>query len=104
VTTVHLQAALASFHFTAEADPRVVAAFAGGSLATKSGDEYSDLDLYLILADKHYERFFAERVAFMHRLEEPVFLQDSHPQRYRALPVVWRPGCTALWRWSACAA
>jgi predicted nucleotidyltransferase len=57
-------------------DPRVVAAFLGGSHASRTADEYSDLDLYLIVDDQHYGTFFAERRAFLGRLGEPVFFED----------------------------
>jgi hypothetical protein len=52
-----------------------VAAFVGGSLATGTADEYSDIDVYLIVADEAYASFLAERVAFMRQLGEPVFLE-----------------------------
>jgi hypothetical protein len=54
----------------------VVAAFLGGSFAGGRADEYSDLDIYLVTADEAYDGFFAEREAFMHRLGQPVFLED----------------------------
>ena len=57
-------------------DTRVVAAFIGGSHAARTADEYSDLDLYVILGDKDYETFFAERRGFLGRLGEPVFFED----------------------------
>jgi hypothetical protein len=57
-------------------DTRVVAAFLGGSHAAGTADEYTDLDLYLIVGDKDYETFFAERRAFLGRLGEPVFFED----------------------------
>jgi predicted nucleotidyltransferase len=57
-------------------DTRVVAAFLGGSHAARTADEYSDLDLYLIVGDQHYDTFFAERRAFLDRLGEPVFFED----------------------------
>jgi lincosamide nucleotidyltransferase B/F len=57
-------------------DVRVAAAFLGGSHVAGTDDEYSDLDLYLVVRDEHYETFFAERQAFMGRLGDPVFLED----------------------------
>jgi len=57
-------------------DTRVVAAFLGGSHAARTADEYSDLNLYLIVGDQHYDTFFAERRAFLGRLGEPVFFED----------------------------
>ena len=57
-------------------DTRVVAAFLGGSHAAGTADEYSDLDLYLIVGDEDYDTFFAERRAFLGHLGEPVFFED----------------------------
>lgn len=59
-----------------QADPRVVAAFLGGSYAKGTADAYSDLDLYVIVADADYETFFAGRQAFVTQLGEPVFLEN----------------------------
>lgn len=68
--------ALDRFVAACREDTRVVAAFIGGSHAAGTADEYSDLDLYLIVGDKDYETFFAERRAFLGRLGEPVFFED----------------------------
>jgi hypothetical protein len=72
----NLKGVVERFTALCQADPRVVAAFVGGSLATGTADEYSDLDLYLITADEDYDRFFAERGTFMRQLGEPVYLED----------------------------
>jgi hypothetical protein len=55
---------------------RVVAAFLGGSHVAGTDDEYSDLDLYLVVGDEDYDAFFAERRAFLGHIGEPVFLED----------------------------
>ena len=57
-------------------DRRVVSAFLGGSHAAGTADEYSDLDLYLIVGDQNYDTFFAERRAFLGRLGELVFFEN----------------------------
>jgi predicted nucleotidyltransferase len=57
-------------------DTRVLAVFLGGSHAAGTADEYSNLDLYLIVGDQGYDTFFAERRAFLGRLGEPVFFDD----------------------------
>lgn len=59
-----------------QADPRVAAAFLGGSYARGAADAYSDLDLYLITTDEAYEDFLAGREAFIRLLGEPLFLAD----------------------------
>ena len=68
--------ALGRFLVACREDPRVVAAFLGGSHAARTADEYSDLDLYLIVGDLHYDTFFAERRAFLGRLGKAVFFKD----------------------------
>ena len=70
------RAALGRFMAACREDARVVAAFLGGSHVAGTDDEYSDLDLYLIVRDHDYDTFFAERRAFLGRLGEPVFLED----------------------------
>ncbi len=59
-----------------QADARIVAAFLGGSYATGAADAHSDLDLYVITTDEAYEEFLAGRAAFVHRIGEPLFLED----------------------------
>ena len=69
-------AALDRFMAASREDTRVVAAFLGGSHAAGTADEYSDLDLYLIVGDQNYDTFFAERRTFLGQLGEAVFLED----------------------------
>jgi predicted nucleotidyltransferase len=69
-------AALDRFMAASREDTRVVAAFLGGSHAAGTADEYSDLDLYLIVGDQNYDTFFAERRAFLGHLGEAVFFED----------------------------
>jgi predicted nucleotidyltransferase len=70
------EAALDRFMAACREDTRVVAAFLGGSHVAGTADEYSDLDLYLIVGDQDYDTFFAERRAFVGCLGEPAFLED----------------------------
>lgn len=56
-------------------DDRVVASFIGGSFATGSADEFSDLDLYAIVASEAYEQFLAAHREFFKRFSEPVLLE-----------------------------
>ncbi len=76
VPSAEQAAVLQRFVAACEQDPRTVAAFLGGSFATGQADAYSDLDLYLVTTRAAYSEFFAQRAAFMHRLGEPVFLED----------------------------
>lgn len=57
-------------------DARIQAAFLGGSHGVGTADAYSDLDLYVIVADESYDYFFADRDRFLHQLGEPVFRED----------------------------
>jgi predicted nucleotidyltransferase len=68
--------ALGRFVAACREDPRVLAAFLGGSHAAGTADEYSDLDLYVIVGDQSYDTFFAGRRSFLGRLGEPVFCED----------------------------
>lgn len=58
------------------ADPRIVAAFVGGSHARGQADEYSDLDLYFVTTDEAYEEFLAEKAQFARQLGKLLFLED----------------------------
>src|SRR5689334_1848898 len=57
-------------------DPRVMAAFLGGSYARGMADAHSDLDLALLVTDEDYDNFVDGRAAFVRRLGEPLFLDD----------------------------
>ncbi len=58
------------------ADPRIVAAFIGGSHARGQADEYSDLDLYFVTTDEAYEDFVTDKARFAHQLGRLLFLED----------------------------
>jgi predicted nucleotidyltransferase len=70
------RAVLQRFVEAATQDGRVVAAFLGGSLVTDRADEWSDLDIYLIVEDEAYDDFFAGRHDFVRKLGDPVLLED----------------------------
>jgi len=50
-------AAVENFRRIAEEDPRIVAAFLGGSLASGLSDQYSDIDMYYVIDPSEYESF-----------------------------------------------
>lgn len=58
------------------ADDRIAAVFLGGSHARGEADEYSDLDLCVIVADDAYADVISERAAFVGQLGEVLFLED----------------------------
>ena len=67
-------AATNRFRESCEADERVIAAFLGGSLAADRADDYSDLDLYVILNDATAcSGFVHSRRDFIATWGEPVF-------------------------------
>ena len=53
-----------------QSDPRVAAAFLGGSHASGAADAHSDIDLYVITTDAGFEAFLAAREEFVSRLGE----------------------------------
>jgi predicted nucleotidyltransferase len=75
MTAEHLERTAMRLGALCRADPRIVAAFVGGSLATGTADKYSDIDAYLIIADEAYDNFLGERAAFMGQLGDPVYLE-----------------------------
>jgi predicted nucleotidyltransferase len=58
------------------ADDRVAAVFLGGSVARGEADEYSDVDLCVIVRDEAYADVIAARDAFVRAIGEPLFLED----------------------------
>jgi predicted nucleotidyltransferase len=70
------QAVLDRFVAACQADDRVLAAFVGGSYARAEADEFSDLDLYLITTDEHFDDFCARRFDFVQQLGDPLFIED----------------------------
>jgi len=72
----HHQEILDRFVSACEDDDRIVAAFLGGSYAKGKIDQFSDLDLYFVTTDDAYDEFTVERKKFVHRLGEPLFLED----------------------------
>ena len=66
--------ALRRFSKAAAADPRVKAAFVGGSLANGSDDAHSDLDLYLIITADRYAEFLENVADFLATWGGVVFL------------------------------
>jgi hypothetical protein len=75
------EAALAGLHAVVERfqaacarDPRVVAAFLGGSLAAANADEHSDLDLYVVAREEDCAALVEARVEFVAGFGEPAFV------------------------------
>ena len=67
------EAAVERFRRACERDERVVAAFLGGSLASGRADEYSDLDLYVIVREDACAELVERRHDFVAAWGDPVF-------------------------------
>jgi hypothetical protein len=76
----------------ARVDERVEALFLGGSHASGTADEYSDLDLYLITTDEGFERFRDERRDLMAALGELVFLEEHEDFGFLLILYIYRDG------------
>lgn len=76
------QAFLDRFVAACQTDPRVLAAFLGGSYARGSAAHFSDLDLTIIVTDPAHAGFVAERAAFLEPLGDLIFLESF---RYESL-------------------
>jgi hypothetical protein len=63
------------FRGACQEDDRVLAAFVGGSFASGAVDEFSDLDLYAIIASGAYDQFLVDHREFFEGFSEPVFLE-----------------------------
>jgi predicted nucleotidyltransferase len=70
------RAVLDRFRAACQAHDSVLAAFLGGSLAAGTADEESDLDVYAVIDPARYERFLAEREAFLRSWGDPVFSME----------------------------
>jgi Streptomycin adenylyltransferase len=64
-------------HHVANTDPRVVASFIGGSLATGTFDRYSDIDIYFVVDPSAYESFHSEVSSLLNSFGTLVYL-DQH--------------------------
>jgi predicted nucleotidyltransferase len=71
-----VRAAITRFRASCAGDDAVVAAFLGGSHASGSSDEVSDLDLYVVVREDASSEFFARREEFMRSWSDPLVLED----------------------------
>jgi predicted nucleotidyltransferase len=74
--TENQRATLNRFTAACQADDHILAAFVGGSYARGDTDQYSDLDLFFITTDEAYDKFLTEREDFVHKMGEPIFMED----------------------------
>src|SRR5215210_4775237 len=88
-----------------EGDERVVAAWLYGSLGGGTSDEWSDIDLWVVVTDEHIESIRAGRYEYAAQLGEPLLIVDAPqnaPQDGAFLSVLY-PGEAASqhidWTW-----
>lgn len=72
----NLPSLLERFFTICQDDPRILAATLGGSHARGAADEWSDLDLGLVVAADDADDFSAGREAFLGQLDELLFSED----------------------------
>lgn len=70
------QLALSRFVSACRADSRILAARLYGSHARGAADEWSDLDIAVVIVDDAYDEFIAGREAFVRQLGRPLFIED----------------------------
>ena len=75
-----------------EPDGRVVALSLGGSHASGTADEYSDLDLTLITTDGGFESLHAERFELLRGLGDPIFLEEHNDFGFLLLLFIYTDG------------
>jgi hypothetical protein len=66
------------FEKLAREDPRVLSAFLGGSLADGTEDDYSDIDIYYILAEQSYSDFPFQMRTRLGEMGPLVFLEQHN--------------------------
>jgi predicted nucleotidyltransferase len=66
------------FEQIARADPRVLSAFLGGSLADGTEDDFSDIDIYYILEEQSYSEFPSQMRARLGEMGPLVFLEQHN--------------------------
>lgn len=69
--------AVGRFRDACRREDLIVAAFLGGSLATGTADDASDVDIYTVTREADYEQFFGRRDAFTRSWSRPLLLLDT---------------------------
>ena len=74
-------ALLAQITAQLQQDPRIVAAWAHGSIGRGETDDFSDIDLFVVVADAHLETVMAERQAFAASLPGLLYAAEAPQNR-----------------------
>ena len=73
------EALLARVVQTLEADARVTAAWLSGSHGLGEADEWSDLDLHIVVADEHFGAFANEHETLFAQVGKPILVLGDLP-------------------------
>ncbi len=84
--------AVAEFRRVAKEDPRVLAGFLGGSLATGNADRFSDIDVYFIVDPRSYARFRSEVPSLLGKTGPLVFLEEHSNFGFDLVLFIFRNG------------
>ncbi len=73
-----------------QADPRVEGAYVVGSMADETEDEYSDVDIYLVVKEKHYAEVYGERLKFAESIGDVLSTFEVEWPNCQMLGVIYR--------------
>src|SRR6058998_730527 len=85
-------AVVEEFRRIAEGDSRVLAAFLGGSLAARTADEFSDIDLYFIIDSRTYRRFHSAVPSLLRKMGPIVFLEEHSDFGFDLILFIFKNG------------
>jgi len=72
------------------ADPRVEGVYLVGSMADETMDEHSDIDLYIVVGDEHYEEVHRERFQLAQRIGDVLSTFEVEWPNCQMLGVIYR--------------
>lgn len=73
-----------------QVDPRIEGAYVVGSMADETEDEYSDIDLYVVVKEEHYAEVYGERFKFAKRIGEVLSTFEVEWPNCQMLGVIYR--------------
>ncbi len=75
-----------------KADDRILAAWLVGSLAQRTGDRFSDIDLYVVVRDAYYDAVFSERETLARRFGDVLSTFEVEWPNCQMLGVILKNG------------
>ncbi len=73
-----------------QADPRVEGAYVVGSMADETEDEYSDIDIYVAVKERHYDEVYGERLRFAESIGDVLSTFEVEWPNCQMLGVIYR--------------